>query len=69
MGVGRWGLAKVAGAVGSVPIPSRYSADELIPSVTCGEPVRRVSTKTSGLECSGGCFCQANQTNCWHSGD
>jgi len=55
-GVGRLGWAKVAGAVGSGTGPQPVSGRWTVASVSCGEPVHRVSARISGLECSGGCF-------------
>ena len=39
-----------------VPSPQPVSGRRTHPSVACGEPEHRVSTKTYGFESSGGCF-------------
>jgi hypothetical protein len=69
-GVGRWGWAKVAAAVGSgtrAPAdirPTNFPERDLWWARAQGEHEKH--TASSVLEAA---FCQANQTNCWHSGD
>ena len=48
-GVGRWGWAKVAAAVGSGTEPQPIFGRRTFPSVTCGGPEHRVSTKNIRL--------------------